>query len=464
MRTGDTIFALSSARGRAGVCVYRLSGPRTAAALLELAGADLPQPRQATLRYIRDVDGTVIDRGLVLWFKAPASFTGEDVAEFHLHGSPAILDAMTRRLGAVQGLRPAEPGEFARRAFSNGKLDLTEAEGLADLIAAETEQQRRLAMRQFEGGLKNLYETWRRDLIRQHALLEATIDVADEDLPGDLVASVRDGLAALAASMRTHLDDGRRGEIVRDGFTVVILGEPNVGKSSLLNAIAGRDVAIVSSIAGTTRDPVEVSLNLGGYAVTLIDTAGLRDTTDEIENEGIRRARIKARHADLRLGVIDVSHADVDDSRVSRAGPDSRVSPELTAHDALVINKSDLPGSMSPYADPLSTDGPAQPLFHVSARTGDGIPGLLAWIEAQVIARAGGSESMPVTRLRHRQALEAAHASLMRCATLFESRDWLPDLIAEDVRMAARALGRITGRIDVEDLLDVIFGEFCIGK
>jgi tRNA modification GTPase len=443
MERRSTIFALSTARGRAGICVFRISGPSARAAVEALTGAPPPEPRHATLRDVRLADACLIDRGLVLWFEAPLSFTGEDVAEFHLHGGPAIIAALTRRLGELPDLRPADPGEFTRRAYMAGKLDLTEAEGLADLIGAETEQQRRLALRQLQGGLKDLYERWRGDLVRALAHIEAAIDFVDEELPDDLAASIHPRVAKLRDEIAAHLADHRRGEIVRDGFTVVILGAPNVGKSSLLNALARRDVAIVSAVPGTTRDAIEVDLDLGGYAVTLIDTAGLRDTTDAIESEGIRRARAKAQYADLRLGVIDAS----------AAVNDSRVSPELVEGDAVLFNKSDVAAAVP------QTVAAQLHSMRISAKTGDGIDALLAWLEAQVIARAGTSESMPMTRARHREALTDAHAALAR----FASAKAL-DIAAEDLRIAARALGRITGRVDVEDLLDVIFREFCIGK
>ncbi len=443
MERRSTIFALSSAKGRAGICVFRVSGPASRAAVEALTGAPVPPARQAALRDVRLHDGMLIDRGLVLWFEGPHSFTGEDVAEFHLHGGPAVIGALIRRLSELPGMRPAEAGEFTRRAFIAGKLDLTEAEGLADLINAETEQQRRLALRQLQGGLKEQYERWRGALLRALAHIEATIDFVDEDLPDDLAKSVGPRVTKLRAEIDAHLADDRRGEIVRDGFTVVILGAPNVGKSSLLNALARRDVAIVSSVPGTTRDTIEVDLDLGGYAVTLIDTAGLRDTTDEIESEGIKRARAKAQHADVRLGVIDAAASPID----------SRVSRELSEGDAVVLNKCDAANAgRQTVAAPLHQ-------MRISAKTGAGINELLAWLEAQVIARAGGSESMPMTRARHREALVDARAALAR----FDKAQAL-DIAAEDLRIAARALGRITGRVDVEDLLDVIFREFCIGK
>lgn len=443
MERRSTIFALSSAKGRAGICVFRVSGPSTRAAVEVLTGAPVPVPRQATLRDVRMSDGTLIDRGLVLWFEGPHSFTGEDVAEFHLHGGPAVIGALTRRLSELPDMRPADAGEFTRSAFIAGKIDLTEAEGLADLINAETEQQRRLALRQLQGGLKEQYERWRGELVRALAHIEATIDFVDEELPDDLAKSVRTHITKLRTEIDAHLADDRRGEIVRDGFTVVILGAPNVGKSSLLNALARRDVAIVSSVPGTTRDTIEVDLDLGGYAVTLIDTAGLRDTTDAVESEGIRRARAKAQHADIRLGVIDAAASPID----------SRVSRELSEGDAVVLNKCDaVSPDMQTVAAPLHQ-------MRISAKTGAGIDELLAWLEAQVVARTGGSESMPMTRARHREALVDARAALAR----FDNAQAI-DTAAEDLRIAARALGRVTGRVDVEDLLDVIFREFCIGK
>ncbi|MCE9524188.1 MAG: tRNA uridine-5-carboxymethylaminomethyl(34) synthesis GTPase MnmE, partial [Alphaproteobacteria bacterium] len=424
MSRRQTIFALSSARGRAGVCVFRVSGPQTDRVIAALTSARLPAPRQAVLRAMRFADGAELDRGLLLWFPGPHSFTGEDVAEFHLHGGPAIIAAMTRRLGEIDGVRPADPGEFTRRAFANGKLDLTEAEGLADLIAAETEQQRRLALRQTQGALKQLYERWRAELVHALALLEASIDFADEELPDDLLGGVAASVARLSMEIAAHLADHRRGEIVRHGFTVVILGAPNVGKSSLLNALVRREAAIVSAIPGTTRDPIEVDLDLAGYAVTLIDTAGLRDTGDTIENEGIKRAKAKAQHADLRLAVID--------GWIPRE-TDSRVTSELSPGDAVLINKSDLlgQGTMSPIS---SRDGTPLRTMRLSALTGEGIDELLAWLEAEVVQRAGGSESMPMTRARHREALQDVHSALLRAPGALAVQAL--DLAAEDLRIA----------------------------
>lgn len=449
MPAADTIFALSSARGKAGVSVYRISGPRASHALAALAGPRLPEPRTAALRTLRDAAGDVIDRAIILWFPAPGSFTGEDTAELHVHGSRAVIDVLTETLATLEGLRPAEPGEFTRRAFANGKLDLTQAEGLADLLAAETTEQRRLALRQMAGGLREQVDAWRRALIRAGAHLEACIDFAEEEIPEGLVEGVVAEVIALNDDITRHLADNRRGEIIRDGLAVVLLGAPNVGKSSLLNALARRDVAIVSPIPGTTRDPVEVHLDLAGYAVTLIDTAGLRDTVDEIETEGIRRTRSRAASADLRLAI----------GTCLGDGMDSRVTATIPDVEAVVLNKADLqvpaPGS------PVSGD---VPVFHVSALTGLGLDALLDWLTSRVIQRAGTSESMPVTRARHRHALQAVTRHLARFLGNHAESAAALDILAEDIRMAARELGRITGRIDVEDYLDVIFHDFCIGK
>jgi tRNA modification GTPase len=449
MTSADTIFALSSARGKAGVSVFRISGPRAAEVLVNLTGRQLPPPRQASLRTLKDQAGDVIDQALVLWFKGPSSFTGEDTLELHVHGSRAVLDALAETLTNIRGLRPADPGEFTRRAFGNARLDLTQAEGLSDLIAAETTEQRRLALRQMQGGLREQVDAWRRTLIRAGAHLEACIDFPEEEIPEGLVGGVATTVAALRADLAHHLADARRGEIIRDGFTVVILGAPNVGKSSLLNALARRDVAIVSAIPGTTRDTVEVQLDLAGYAVTLIDTAGLRETTDEIEIEGMRRSRARAADADLRLLVTSCLGD----------GVDSRVTASIPAHDALILNKCDLQPRRTQATPPGDV-----PVIHVSARTGEGLDGLVAWLSAEVVSRAGTSEAMPLTRARHRHALQAVIHHLDRFLANTTGAAAHLDILAEDLRMAGRELGRITGRIDVEDHLDVIFREFCIGK
>lgn len=435
----DTIFALASAPGRAGVQVIRISGSQAGSVLQALAGR-LPLPRQARLASLTDPStAEIFDKALLLWFPAPASFTGEDVAELHLHGGRAVLQAATTALAGL-GLRVAEPGEFSRRAFENGKLDLTEAEAIADLVDAETAAQRRQALRQMEGALGQLYDGWRHRLTRALAHLEADIDFPEEDLPGGLSDAVRPVVLKLVDELSHHLADQGRGERLRDGISIAILGAPNAGKSSLMNAIARRDVAIVSNQAGTTRDVIEVQLDLGGYPVLLADTAGLREAADQVESEGIRRARDRADKADLKLLVFD-GLSDPDAATLALADDDA----------LLVMNKADQPGARPPVLD--------REVLQASARTGDGIPALLAALQAEVARRYAPSGAPALTRARHRSALEDCLSHLQRAL-----QAPLPELAAEDVRLAARALGRITGRVDVEELLDVIFRDFCIGK
>lgn len=448
----DTIFALSSARGRAGIAVVRVSGPGAGAALDTLASGR-PEPRRAALRALRRPgDSAVLDRGLVLWFPGPASATGEDVAEFHIHGGPAVIAALLQALGAVPGLRPADPGEFTRRAFENGRLDLTEVEGLADLLAAETEAQRRQALRQFEGALSALYEGWRTRLVRALAHAEAEIDFSDEGLPEDLTAALRPDISALAGEIEAYLQDSGRGERLRDGVTVAILGAPNAGKSSLINALAKRDVAIVSEEAGTTRDPIEVPLDLGGYPVLAVDTAGLREQGGTVESEGIRRARARAASADLKLVLFDaLTGPNWDEESLGLIDPDAI--PVLTKTDLL------------PPSPPLGESAPVlagQISECISVLSGEGIPALLARLRSEVEKRSGLGEAPVLTRARHRALLEQCLAHLHTSSRSGPS--FPPELAAEELRLAARALGRLTGRVDVEDLLDVIFREFCIGK
>lgn len=430
----DTVFALSSGRGRAGVAVVRASGPAAAAALRQLAGPELPTPRFASLRKISDPHGEPIDNGLVLWFPAPASFTGEDVAEFHLHGGRAVVDALLGALSSIAGLRPAEAGEFARRAVENGKFDLTEAEALADLINAETEAQRRQALRQYEGALYDLYEGWRARLIRAAAWVEATIDFSDEEIPAGAMAEAKAQMAEIAAEIRSHLTDARRGEILREGFRLTVIGPPNSGKSSLVNALARRDVAIVSGIAGTTRDVVEVHLDLGGYPVIVADTAGVRETSDRIEAEGVRRALARAESADAVLLLLDATAPDA-------LLPEMPQVPVLTAW-----NKVDL-------APPPAGS------FAVSVETGAGMDLLLQEIGNIVRGRLSSQDMPALTRERHRNALGRAAATLHRGLIAQES-----EIIAEELRLVMWELGRLTGAVDVEELLDVVFRDFCIGK
>jgi tRNA modification GTPase len=472
--TPATIYALASAGGRAGIAVIRVSGPGAAAALTALAGdggaGARRQPRRATRAQLCDPyhdSGTSepIDDGLVIWFPAPESYTGEDVAEFHIHGGPAVITGVLEALAAMAGLRMAEPGEFTRRAFENGKMDLTAAEGLADLIEAETSAQRKQALRQLEGELGRLYEDWRHRLLGALAHGEAGIDFSDEDLPAGIEAEARKDVAQLERDLAGHLKDGRRGERLRDGFHIAIIGPPNAGKSSLLNQLARRDAAIVSATAGTTRDVIEVHLDLGGYPVTVADTAGLRDLGEEgqggrvggdheIEAEGIRRARVHAHNADLRLAVFDAEAWPEPDPATVELVDDSTI---------VVINKCDLVSLTAPLDTPLAVNG--QTALAISALTGDGIEALLAAITERVAAlmNASSSPAPALTRTRHREALEECRAALGRFLAS-EPGAGTPELAAEDLRLAARALGRITGRVDVDEVLDVIFRDFCIGK
>jgi tRNA modification GTPase len=410
-----------------------VSGPRAGAALEGLVGPKLPKPRTTALCKITGSDGEPIDEGLVLWFPAPASFTGEDVVEFHVHGGRAIVDALIRALGGLAGFRPAEPGEFTRRAVENGKFDLTQAEALADLINAETEAQRKQALRQYDGALASLYEGWRAALIRAAAWIEAAIDFSDEEIPADALTQAKMQVAELAQEMRAHLNDARRGEILREGFRLTVIGPPNSGKSSLINALTRRDVAIVSEIAGTTRDVLEAHLDLGGYPVIVADTAGLRETSDAVETEGVRRALARAEAADAVLLLLDTTNPD--------ARPQLQQSATLT-----VWNKMDVAE-------------PPQNALGVSVRTGEGMDQLLLVIRNIVQERLSAKEAPFLTRERHRHALGKAVVAL-EDAWAAEA----PEIIAEEMRVAIREIGRVTGGVDVEDLLDVVFRDFCVGK
>jgi len=435
----DTIFALSSAPGRAGVAVVRASGPQVLHCIRLLAGLVPVMPRVATLRRLRDAAGAEIDQALVLWFPAPASFSGEDMAEFHIHGGVAIVAKVLGALAGLAGCRPAEPGEFTRRAVENGKLDLTQAEAVADLIEAETEGQRRLALRQFGGGLRDLYEDWRGRLVTVLAWAEAAIDFSDEELPVDLRARSQLLVHEILKQIQLHIEDARRGEVIREGLYLTVIGPPNAGKSSLVNALAKRDVAIVTEVAGTTRDIIEVKLDLGGYAVIVADTAGLRDTSELVEGEGVRRAMARTKASDLVLLLLDGSAAHPLFGLPSEA---------IAAASLTVWNKADLPF-------PCDRAG-----LRLSLKTGEGLDAVLAAIERQVVSRLDRNRESPLlTRARHRHALEQAIAALTRASTATAS-----ELFAEDLRMAVRAIGRITGRVDVEELLDIVFADFCIGK
>jgi tRNA modification GTPase len=439
-----TIFALSSAPGRAGVAVVRVSGPR-AGPVIDALASPRPKDRLAALRRIRTPGtGELLDQALVLWLASPRTETGEDMAEFHLHGGPAIVKAVLAALSGLSGCRLAEPGEFARRAFENGKIDLAQVDGLADLIDAETEAQRRQAAAQMGGALSVLYEVWRARLIEACALTEAAIDFSDEaDVAADAVARARAIVEGLLAAIATHLDDNNRGEILRDGFRVVLAGAPNVGKSSLLNALARREAAIVSEEAGTTRDVIEVRLDLGGYPVIVSDTAGIREPQGAVEREGIRRTLAHARDADLVLWLSDASVTET-----------ALPPPELSGRGEKILlavaNKIDLPGARGVAG-----------AIPVSAKSGAGIDALTQRLGDIARERIGVGEGPAITRERYRANLQACVAALK--AFLNGVAGEL-ELRAEDLRQAATALGRITGRVDVEDVLGEIFGRFCIGK
>lgn len=434
----DTIFALATAPGRAGVAVVRVSGTDAGRAIRTLTARPVPVPRTAMPARFRDAGGVPIDRGLVLFFQAPSSFTGEDVAEFHVHGGRAVLEALLSALAAL-GLRPAQAGEFTRRAVENGKLDLTRAEAIADLVDAETEAQRRQALRQYDGGLADLYEDWRARLIRAGAWAEAAIDFSEEDLPDGTLARTRAAISEILEQIQNHTNDSRRGELLRDGLCLTVIGPPNAGKSSLVNALARRDVAIVAVTPGTTRDVIEVRMDLGGYPVTLADTAGLRSASEAVEAEGVRRALARADTAELVLLLLDGSAFD------PMAGL-----PPATRADLTVWNKSDLRW-------PEARKGLA-----ISLKSGDGLDALVAALTAKVRDRLESPGEAPaLTRRRHRHALEQAAHALETALAAPADR---PELLAEDLRLALRALGRLTGRVDIEELLDAVFKDFCIGK
>ncbi|XP_048783304.1 LOW QUALITY PROTEIN: tRNA modification GTPase GTPBP3, mitochondrial [Lagopus muta] len=459
---GDTIFAVSSGHGRCGVAVIRTSGPGSGGAIRSLTGSsELPPPRVMALRRIRDPHtAELLDRGLVVWFPGPQSFTGEDCMELHVHGGPAVVSGVLRALGRLSGLRPAEPGEFTRRAFHRGKLDLTAAEGLRDLIHAETEAQRQQALRQMEGELGRLYQQWGETLTQALAHIEAYIDFSEDDnVEEEVLSQVDAAVWTLEQEIAAHLQDGRRGELLRSGVRAVIAGPPNVGKSSLLNLLCQRPAAIVSPVAGTTRDVVEVSLNVSGYPVVLSDTAGLRDATDPIEQEGVSRARERLQHADLVLAVLDATTVPAEPAELG-AALGSLVPP--TTPCILVLNKADLLGGRAgALCDACTHRPPLPPTTLLSCKTGEGTDSLLQLLGQQLAQLCGdplaGSPSL--TQSRHSTQLGGCMAAL---ALYRQQQD--VGMAAEQLRLARRHLGRITGHVGAEDILDVIFRDFCIGK
>lgn len=427
----DTIFALASAQGKAGVAIIRVSGPLAHDAGTRLCGGDLP-PRGTTLRVLRDENSDPLDQALVLTFLAPNSFSGENTVEFQTHGSTAVISAVLDSLSKIDGLRLAEPGEFTRRALENGNLDLAQVEGLADLIDAETEAQRKQAQTVLSGGLGQLAERWRRDLIRAASLIEVTIDFADEDVPVDVTPEV----SALLSGVQSDLEHETKGvaiaERIRHGFEVAIIGAPNVGKSTLLNALAGREAAITSEYAGTTRDVIEVRMDLGGLPVTLLDTAGLRETEDHVEGMGIALARNRAENADLRVFLVE---------------SDEALDVKMKAGDIRLLPKADEREST------LNT---------ISGRTGQGIDHLVSHI-ADVLKLRSASVGI-ATRRRHRDTMNAALLSLSEAINILQRGPEFYDIAAEEMRSAIRSLEMLVGRVGVESLLDEIFLSFCLGK
>jgi tRNA modification GTPase len=450
-----TIFALSSGRPPAAIAVVRISGPRAGAALQAMIGR-IPAPRQAALARVREPQsGEIIDEALALWFPGPRSETGEDLAELQLHGGQAIIAGVLDALGRIEGLRLAEPGEFTRRAFEHGRLDLTQVEGLADLIAAETPAQRRQAFRQLKGLIGDRAEAWRRRLIEALALVEARIDFSDEaDVPEDLIGPALHAARQLYDEIEETLADGGRGERLRDGLVVAIAGPPNAGKSTLLNRIARREAAIVSPHAGTTRDVIEVHLSLDGYPVTLLDTAGIRESDDPIEREGVRRARERAAGADLVLWLADRSRAGVGVDGFSESPVGSNIWMVNTKSD-LVVDKLGIRNEQQSVVE-------SRLRFSVSAITGAGMDALVAALTRFAQDALGSSEVVIATRARHRRSMADTAAALGRALAC--QPEGHEELIAEELRTAATTLGRLTGRVDVEDILDVIFRDFCIGK
>jgi tRNA modification GTPase len=441
MQFPDTIFALSSGKPPSGVAVIRISGPQSRAVMQAVAGK-VRADREAALATLRSAQGEIIDRGLAIFFPGPASFTGEDCAEFHLHGSRAVVSAMLAALSGVEGMRPAEAGEFTRRAFFNGKMDLVEAEALADLVAAETEAQRRFALAGADGLQSVLYAGWRKRIVHARAMIEADLDFADEgDVPGSAAHAVWDDVRQLVGEIDAHVAGFHQAEIIREGYSVVIAGAPNAGKSSLLNALARRDVAIVTDEPGTTRDLVHVSLDLGGLKVVVTDTAGIRAGPGKVEAIGIERALNSVRGADLVLLLEDM------------AVPAGLLAPATDAPVLKVGSKSDL-------VDGGRAAGGVGYDIAVSARSGDGVNDLLTMISQRAATATDAGGDVIPARARHVALLKDAARSLTAAA---RPDDGL-ELRAEELRRAADSFGRIAGTIDVEDVLGVIFSEFCIGK
>lgn len=446
--TNQTIYALSTVYGKSGVAVIRISGADALLAIEQMTNIKIEniKPRYAYFAKIKDiVTRETLDQSLVLYFKAPNSFTGEDIVEFHTHGSKAVINSVIENLSKLKNFRMAEPGEYSRRAFYNGKMDLTEAEGLADLIDSETSEQQKYAMRQMEGGLKNLYDDWRAKLVKILAHLEAFIDFPDEDIPSSVIGDMKNTVFKLEDDINQHLNSDSIGERLREGFRIVIIGSPNAGKSSLLNAIAKREAVIVSDIAGTTRDAIDIHLDLNGYPVMFTDTAGLRETEEEIERKGIDIAYSKIHDADLVICLFDAS---IDNVQVF-----DKIRESFKNKALFVANKSDK--LTSEQCSNLEKSG----CLVISAKYKQGVDDLLKRIAENIKNRFTSNSNLLITRRRYREALKDVLENLQNF-----SFDKEIELTAEDIRLAARALGKITGRIEVDEILDKIFGDFCIGK
>lgn len=440
----NTIYALSTVFGKSGVAIIRISGPEVLNVIKQMTDIDTSsiKPRYAYFTGLKDLKGNLLDKSLVLYFKAPSSFTGEDVAEFHIHGSKAVISSVLESLSSIEGLRLAEHGEFSKRAFYNQKMDLTEAEGLADLIDSETAEQQKYALRQMEGNLKGLYEGWREELLKIMAHIEAYIDFPDEELPSDIIDNIQNTVFKISDNIDKHVSSNNVGERLRDGFRVVVIGEPNAGKSSLLNAIAKREAVIVSDIAGTTRDAIDIHLDINGYPVIFTDTAGLRNTTEVIEQKGIELAYTRAKDADVVICLFDgLKNIPQEFEKVQE---NKKI---------YVANKQDKLSSEQKIS--LQNKG----FLLISAKHNEGIDALLQEISSKIKEKFTSSSGVLITRQRYREALRNAVSYLKE----FNFNKEI-ELSAEDIRLACREIGKITGRIEVDEILDKIFGSFCIGK
>ena len=442
-----TIYALSSGLGVSGIAVIRISGPETRKVISSLTKSPFPEPRIATLKKVNNINKTgMIDEGIILWFPGPKSYTGEDMAEIHVHGSKAVIQSLLKSISQIKNCRMAEPGEFTKLAFQNGKINLLKAESIGDLISSETEIQMKQALKIIAGNNLKKFEHWRNELLKILSHIEAKIDFPDEDLPENILKNIKDTSLKITNEIEKNLNDKKVGEIIREGFKIAIIGPPNVGKSSLLNYLSNREVAIVSEIAGTTRDVIETHLNIGGYPVIISDTAGIRESEDEIERKGIKLSLKKAEEADLKIIILD-----------QKTQKNSHFLRDLAdGKSLLVINKIDLENYK------LDTEIKKFNPVLISLKKETNINGLIDKIKTNLENKFKGSENILITRERHRINLEECLENLKKFNNKSNSGDF--DKAAEDLRLASRSLGRITGKFDVEEILDSIFNDFCIGK